>query len=59
MKAKIKIFKTCSLGTMIFEKQKNPFQKAFENKVQFDRSKVHNYHLVRFLRKKFHTSFHS
>jgi hypothetical protein len=29
MKAKIKILKTCSLGTMFFEKQKNPFQKDF------------------------------
>jgi hypothetical protein len=37
---------------MFFGKKQIHFKRTFENKVQFDLSKVHNYHLVKVLKKK-------
>jgi hypothetical protein len=48
MKTKTNILKTCSLG-IIFLKNQNKihFRRSFENKINYDHSKVHNYHLAK------------
>jgi hypothetical protein len=46
MKAKVEIFKSCSI------KQKNPFQKDFGKRSNFGPSKIHNYHLANVIKKK-------
>lgn len=47
MKANIKILKICSLGQIFLRNKKIHFKNTFENKVQFDLLKIHNYHLVK------------
>jgi len=52
MKAKVEIFKSCSL------KQKNPFQKDFlKIRSNFGPLKIHNYHLANVIKKQFTLNF--